>query len=188
MTGWPIELRGITEAVITTRTDTETWNVAALGLHAGSPVTAQTWGRTRTRRNLSREPRGYVQFTRDPVAFVDAALAIYEVPEPVLPCADAYVRVSASKLEDGTRDGTAWAKWALEPEEAEIERRVVPGINRGFNAVIEATIAASRLDVPGYDKDTLTSRLAFCESVVRRCGGERDHAAMRRVHALTADE
>ena len=46
--GWPLELRGVTEAVVTTRGPNDRWNLAALGLFAGDPVTARTWGRTRT--------------------------------------------------------------------------------------------------------------------------------------------
>ncbi|MFC6737614.1 DUF447 domain-containing protein, partial [Halolamina salina] len=37
--GWPVPLRGVTESVIATMGPNGLWNLAALGLHAGDPVT-----------------------------------------------------------------------------------------------------------------------------------------------------
>jgi len=184
MAGWPVDLSGITESVVTTRGPEGRWNVAALGLHAGDPVTARTWGATRTRRNFERTGEGYVQFTRDPVTFVEAALSVREVDEPVLPDADAWVRVGAERVEAGESGGTRWVDWRLTPQESGVEREVVPTVNRGYNAVVEATVAASRLDVADYDEEPLRERLDYLEGVARRCGGEREHEAFDRLNAL----
>ena len=181
---WPVDLRGITESVVTTQDPDGRWNVAALGLHTGEPVTARTWGATRTRRNFERTGAGYVQFTRNPVTFVEAALSAWEVDEPVLPDADAWVRVVTERVETGESGGTGWADWRLSPEESGVEREVVPTVNRGYNAVVEATVAASRLDVDAYDEATLRERLAHLEGVARRCGGEREREAWERLDAL----
>jgi len=55
--GWPVALRGVTESIVTTLGPNDRWNVAALGLHApddpSDPVTARTYGRTRTWRNFT---------------------------------------------------------------------------------------------------------------------------------------
>jgi len=54
---WPVDLAGVTESVVTTLGPNDQWNLAALGLHApdgDGPVTATTWGRTRTWRNRPR--------------------------------------------------------------------------------------------------------------------------------------
>lgn len=182
MTDWPCDLRGVTESVVTTHGPNGRWNVAALGLHAGDPVTARTWGRTRTRRNFEREGGGYVQFVDDPVAFVDAALSIWEVDEPVIDAAAAWAHVSVERVDAGN-DDTEWVEWALRPVESAVERTVVPTIDRGFNAVIEATVWASRLDVPAYDRAELERRLASLEGVVSACGGERERAAWDRLEA-----
>lgn len=181
---WPVPLRGLTESVVTTPGPEGRWHVAALGLHPGEPVTARTWGRTRTRRNLDREGRGVVQFTRDPVQFVEAALAATAVDEPVLDAADAWVEVAAERLETGRESGTEWVDWALEPVEAKVLETTVPAIERGFNAVIEATVDASRLGVAGFDEATLRDRLARHRAVVDRCGSPRDREAMRRLDEL----
>ena len=179
--GWPVELRGVTESVVATLGPNGRWNLAALGLFAGDPVVSRTWGNTRTRRNFHREGEGYVQFTRDPVDCVEAALGIYEREEPVLPSADAWVRVEVERINAGEDGDTRWEEWAHAPVESTIERRVVPTTNRGYYAVIEATVAASRLGVESYDDAALERRLAHLESVVERCGGEREREAMARL-------
>ena len=180
----PVALRGVTESVVTTLGPNDRWNVAALGLRAredGGPVTARTWGRTRTWRNFTERGEGYVQFINDPGDFVEAALTVREEADPVLESADAWVRVDVSRRNpdgDGGSTGTEpWMEWELRPVESAVERETVPTINRGFNAVVEATVAASRLDVDEYDAARLLERLAHYESVVETCGGEREREA-----------
>ena len=187
---WPVELRGVTESVVTTLGPNDLWNVAALGLHppeeedgpaTDAPVTARTWGNTRTRRNFYRQGRGYVQFTRDPIDFVEATLSIFEVEGPVLDGADAWVEVTVEQVDSGESDDTRWEKWELRPHDSEIECEKVPTINRGFNSVVEATVAASRLDVDAYDEAKLRDRLAYFEEVGRKCGDDRVRRAFDRL-------
>lgn len=183
--GWPVTLRGVTESVVTTLGPNDRWNVAALGLHApdddvgsSSLVTARTWGRTRTWRNFRERGGGYVQFTSDPVTFAEAAMTVREEADPVLSSADAWTRVTVERIDAGEDGDTQWVEWGLESGESAVERETVPTTNRGYYAVIEATVAASRLDVPAYDRAELASRLAYFADVVDRCGGERERMAM----------
>jgi len=197
--GWPASFQGITESVVTTLGPNDRWNCAALGLHAdgdggdtresddtgtrggengaSATVTARTWGRTRTWRNFRERGAGYVQFVDDPVVFTEAALSIREERGPILDAAAAWVRVDVEVIDAGESGGTQWVEWALSPRESEVRRRVVPTIDRAYGAVIEATVAASRLDVPAYDTDELLDRLSYFESVVERCGGPREREA-----------
>lgn len=179
--GWPVDLRGVTESVVTTLGPNDRWNVAALGLFTGDPVTARTWGRTRTWRNFRERGEGYVQFTPDPVDFVDAACSVREEDDPLLETASAWARVEVEAIEEGAENGTQWVEWELRPVESAVERRTVPTTNRGYNAVVEATVAASRLGVPGYDDEELRERLAYFADVVERCGGERERLAFDRL-------
>ncbi|MFP9192043.1 DUF447 domain-containing protein [Natronosalvus vescus] len=183
--GWPIDLDGVAETVVTTLGPNGLWNVAALGVFAGDPARARTWGNTRTRRNFHRQGEGYVQFVHDPVDFVDAALTITERDDPVLDSADAWVRVAVESVDSGTIDGTDWEEWTLEPLESVIEHETVTPINRGFGAVIEATVAASRLEVDGYDRTDLESRLDHALDVVDRAGGTRERQAFSRLVAVS---
>ncbi|KTG08531.1 hypothetical protein AUR64_17800 [Haloprofundus marisrubri] len=188
-TEWPVELRGVSETVVTTLGPNDLWNVAALGVHApadsDSPATATTWGNTRTRRNFHRQSEGVVQFVTDPRTFVDAAVTIREEKEPVLDSADAWVRVGATCLDSEPRNGTTVEHWELHPVEAEVIETGVRTINRGFYAVVDATVAASRLDVPAYDTETLLARLDYFAETVEKCGGAAEREAFERLSAET---
>ncbi|MFB6071084.1 MAG: DUF447 domain-containing protein [Halanaeroarchaeum sp.] len=181
MRDWPVGFDGIAETVTVTPDPGDTWNVAALGVRAGDPATARTWGATNTRRNLERAGAAVVTFGRDPLLFVEAALTEVHRPDPVPETADAWARVEATAIGRGESGETGWVDWALEPTESTVERRTVPVTNRGTNAVIEMTVAASRLGVPTYDDGTLRDRLSYFEDVVETCGGEREMAALERL-------
>ncbi|RDZ44409.1 DUF447 domain-containing protein [Haloferax sp. Atlit-10N] len=195
---WPVELRGVTETVVATLGPNDRWNFAALGVHAPEtdvdppastpsppPATATTWGNTRTRRNFHRQGGGVVQFVSDPRAFVEAAMTIYERDSPLLDSADAWVEVEATAVDSGQDGGTEWEEWELRPVDAAVEQRRPFTINRGFGAVIDATVAASRLDVPAFDTDALLDRLAYFAETVEKCGGEREREAFARIDELT---
>lgn len=188
---WPVEIDGVIESLITTPEQEGRWNVAALGLHADDnrvptgTVRARTWGKTRTRRNFERTGVGYVQFLRDPKLFVEAALGVYEIDEPILETAAAWAEVEVHRIGTGTVGGTEWVDWALRPEKVEIRRRTVPTIDRALGAVVEMTVAASRLGVPAYDDGVLHERLDFYATVVDSCGGPAARSAVRRIGSLT---
>lgn len=181
-----MQLHGVTEALVTTRGPNERWNVAALGIHPPDgqtdPPTARTWGRTRTWRNFSERGEGYVQFTRDPVLYVDAALGLREQEEPILDDARCWVRVRPEQEGQGFAGETQWADWQLPAVESRVVSRTVPTFNRGYAAVVEATVAASRLDVAAYDTAKLWGRMDYFEDVADRCGGPRVHQAFERIH------
>ena len=193
--GWPVPIRGVTESVVTTLGPNDRWNVAALGLHApgdpsdrddpNEPVTARTYGRTRTWRNFTERGGGVVQFTSDPRTFVDAALTVHEVDEPVLDAADAWVEVRVEEVHSEVDGEITIRTWALTPVEGAVRSERVPTINRGFGAVIDATVAASRLDVPAYDTGELLERLRYDGDVVARCGGPAERDAFARIDEAT---
>ena len=186
---WPVDWDGVVESVVTTRGPNDRWNVAALGLHApddpSDPVTARTYGRTRTWRNFAERGGGVVQFTTDPRTFVDAALTVREVDESVLPAADAWVEVTVEEVESETEGDTTVRTWALDPTESAVVRERVPTVNRGFGAVVDATVAASRLDVSGFDTGELLDRLRYFADVVERCGGPAEREAFARIDEAT---
>ncbi|PSQ07366.1 DUF447 domain-containing protein [Halobacteriales archaeon QS_6_71_20] len=190
---WPVDLRGVTESVVATLGPNDRWNLAALGLHApahdgrpaDAPVRARTWGRTRTRRNFTERGGGVVQFVTDPRDFVDAAATVREAEEPVLDSADAWGEIEAERVDAGERGGTEWVDWHLRVVDATVERTGVSTINRGFGAVIDATVAASRLDVPSYDTATLLERLRYFADVVDRCGGPAEREAFEALNDAT---
>lgn len=184
---WPVTLRGVTESLVTTLGPNDRWNVAALGLQAPTdenPIVGRTWGRTRTRRNFTERGQAVVQFTTDPMLFVEATHSITEREEPVLAAAHAAVEIDVERRRSGREGGTEWVDWALSPVDVTVFDREVPTTNRGYNAVVEATVAASRLDVASYDTAMLLDRLRYFESVVERCGGPAEREAFARLDEL----
>jgi len=189
---WPVAFRGVTEALAVTLGPNDRWNVAALGLHAPDgdeptpedPVTAVTYGRTRTRGNFERRGGGHVAFTTDPELFVEAALGIHEVDDPALGAADAQVEVEVERVDSEDGDGIELVTWALSPVATTVRSERVPTTNRGYYAVIEGTVAASRLDVDAYDRAELRARLAYLDSVVDAAGGPAERRAFDRIDDL----
>jgi hypothetical protein len=193
---WPRDLRGVTETVVGTRGPNDRWNHAALGIHAPATtdfddpvaVAAYTYGRTRTWRNFHDRGEGVVQFTVDSVDFTDAALDVLETDQHVLESADAWVVVETTQVDAREEsDGTRVERWRLDPVEVTVSDRVVPVVNRGHAAVVDATVAASRLGLDGFDDGALHDRLDRAVDVVDTCGGSRERQAIHRVAALTDD-
>ena len=183
---WPTAICGITETVITTRGPNGRWNAAALGLHRDAArVTAQTYGRTRTWRNLRADGRGVINLITDPLQFVRAALSVYEPPEPVLSGTAAVIEVTAAATREWSEDETQMTLWELEPAWVRIREWWLPTYRRGRTAVIDATVAASRLDVPGEDPAALCDELRRCAAIVERTGSPTDRAAFEKIDALT---
>lgn len=191
--GWPARVTGVTETVVATKGPNGRWNQAALGIApaatdgdvveqgSGAAVSAQTYGRTRTRRNLAAGREAFVQFTQDPLDFVEAALGVFETDAPILASADAWTRVSAKKGKSTDDHDTEVVVWSLRPVESGVRERLVPTTNRGRAAVFEATVPASRLGVEGYDDKLLLQRLSWLADVVETAGDERSAAAFERI-------
>lgn len=183
--GWPVAFNGVTETIVATPNDDGGWNQAAFGVHAGDPPWGRSWGETTTHRNLTRAGTGVMQFPTDPIAVVEAALGTYVTDGPVLTTAAAWVSVEATVRDRGTEDGTTWTEWVLTPGNHGIRERTVPTLRRARTAVIEAAVAASRLDVDAYDHGRLKAVLNRAAATVDRTGTERERAAVDRIATLT---
>lgn len=195
--GWPARLSGVTETVVATEGPEGRWNQAALGISpagdgadaldegSDAAVTARTFGRTRTRVNFSAGRGAYVQFTTDSLDFASAALDVHETDAPILASADAWTQVAVEPRGDDRDRSTPVQRWTIVPIESGVRDRSVTPISRGRAAVIEATVAASRLDVDAYDTEALLDRLEWLSDVVETCGGERDLAAFELIDDVT---
>lgn len=182
-TEWPIELAGITETVIATPNPDRTWHQASFGLHPDTDHTGRgrCWGQTKTASNLERTGEAVFQFLTDPLVFAETALGDCNTPAPVFQSTHAWVRVGAVNVATGCQNDTQWSDWQFTPQTSAIRKETVPVVRRGTAAVIEALVAASRLDVPGYDQSTLIAQIDRSRSIINRCGTPRDKTALRRI-------
>lgn len=194
--GWPARMSGVTETIVATMGPNGRWNQAALGISPGDgvpeidearseePVVARTYGRTRTRRNFEADRPAYVQFTTDPLDFVEAALGVYETENPIVSSAGSWTRADVSEVDRTDDSGTEIVEWSLRPIESGIQERSVPTLQRGRAAVIEATVPASRLGIDGYDDEALLDRLKSLADVVETASDERTMVAFERIDEL----
>jgi hypothetical protein len=126
-----------------------------------------------------------INLVTDPRQFVRAALSVYEPPAAVLPGAAAVVEATATATREWTEQTTQMTRWELQPVWVSIRRWGVPTYRRGRTAVIDATVAASRLDVPDVDTADLRAELERCATIVERTGSSSDRAAFAEIDALT---
>jgi hypothetical protein len=172
----------ITETVATTRDGDGEPNAAPMGVRCeGDGAYAHLWEGSTTLRNVRATDEVVVNFTRDPVVYVESALGDGSgfVVDGRLRDADGWVRCDAEKADgeggDETRDEVT--RWSLIERERRIENRVVPTHSRGFASVIEAAVHATRLDINPELRELYEHHVEVAE----RCGGEREREAAERL-------
>tara|TARA_B100001013_G_C24548899_1_gene417813 strand:- start:313 stop:906 length:594 start_codon:yes stop_codon:yes gene_type:complete len=187
MKKWPFEIGGIVEVIVTTFNRSTCWNVALLGLHGGETVTARTWGKTRTRENFSKGEDAYIHFVRDAVLFAEAALCIKEQKSPHVDGSYAWVKIETNSIGVGMARGTEWEDWDINIRESKILKREVPVVNRGYNAIVEATVIASRLRI-SKNREKDLQNIENLLKIVEKCGNMRDREAKGLVEKLVFED
>ena len=168
----------ITETVATTHDAEGEPNAAPMGVLSEDGETyARLWEGSTTLGNVRATNEVVVNFTRDPVVYVESALGDGAgfVADGRLRDADGWVECDAERV-DGCEDDEV-TRWNLVERERRIESHVVPTHSRGFASVIEATVHATRL---GF-KPELRDLYEHHVDVAERCGGEREREAVERL-------
>jgi uncharacterized protein len=170
----------IVETVTTTINPDGTVNCAAMGVEWGDEeIVIKPFRSTRTLRNLQERRAAVVNLTDDILLFAQAAL---EDPHPPTQPA---VAVDGAVL----ADACSWREVTVEEIDATGPRarvttrvlgrgtgREFVGFNRASNAVLEASILASR--ARRLPADEIRSELARLDIVVDKTAGPRERAAM----------
>jgi len=171
---------GISEVIATTISLNEKPNAAPIGIISDREICARIYSNTHTYSNIKATKKLAANIVSDPLLFVLSALGdldekeFYTVDEmPVLRCADAWV------LFECVGDKQDSTLIHLRPTKGKILRKRVQAINRGVNAVIEATIHTTRYLATKDEK--YLEWIAHYEEVVKKCGGEREKKAMRKL-------
>ncbi|NIA03409.1 MAG: DUF447 family protein [Nitrospirae bacterium] len=174
---------GINETIITTISQNGTFNAAPIGLiRRDGKLTVRIYNESHTCTNIQDTGLLAANMVDDPVLFVQSALAdlddeMFEKIRienygvfPVLVQASAWIIFKAD-YQKGNKTLTA----ELYPIIGEIRRSKITNINRGFNAVIEATIHATRY-VVFRDEKYLRSIKTY-KYIIDKCGGIREKKA-----------
>ncbi|MDD2665383.1 MAG: DUF447 family protein [Methanocellales archaeon] len=181
--------RGISEVIATTISESGEPNAAPIGIISDGNLSARIYTNTQTYANIKATKKMVANIVDDPLLFVSSALMHPFQDEirmdggyPVLKAAKAWIVFECSIVND-----PKCATVILRPLKKKILKRSVQPVNRGFNAVIEATIYATRYLAM---KDPKYLRwIEHCEEIVVKCGGEREKEAMCKLKEfLGADE
>ena len=185
---------GISEVIVTTKSGAGAPNAAPIGLvtrrtEAGDlSYSVKLYRGSQTLANVLETRTLAANVTDDVVVFVTAAFEDVRAADftdfeavPVLKEANAWVVFSVTSEEEHAE----YFQFLLQPERIKINRKAVTAINRGRNAVLEAAIIATRIDRTEDEraKAEMRAQVKNYKELVMKCGGPREHAAMRILEA-----
>ncbi len=173
--------------IFTTLSPEEVPNAAPMGLHRkGERLFARIYN-SKTLENVLSKPVVAANIVDDPVLFVQSALSDIE-PErfefvggfPVLKEAPGWILFNCR-----CKKGEKISFVELSPVKGKIINKRLQPINRGFNAVIEASIHATRYVVLKEQKQL--DCIGYYNTIVKKCGGAREKGAMKLLYELIED-
>jgi uncharacterized protein len=182
----------IIEAIVSTLDESGAPNFAPMGVTIDEDeafITVHPYRKTRTCRNLVTSGYGVVNFSDDALAYVQCGL--YHAVLPNFP---------ASTIPGVVyRETCSWQEMALASqggsgERAKLQFRMLHkgrhkeflGFCRARNAVIEATILATRLDF--YDPDIVNQQLMRYGEIIEKTGGASEKQAFQLVQDFVKRE
>lgn len=177
---------GISEVIITTISPEGVPNAAPIGLHRkGGRLFARIYN-SKTLENIMSKPTAVANITDDPLLFVQSALSDIE-PEkfefvdafPVLAGANGWILFDCQ-----CKKSDRISIVEMSPVNGKTNKLKIKPVNRGFNAVIEATVHATRY-VLLHEKKIL-DQINYYNTIVKKCGSSRDNDAMRLLYELIA--
>ena len=178
---------GISEVIVTTLSKDGVPNAAPIGLHCKDGRFLLRLFNSKTLDNILEQPVAVANIVDDPVLFVRSALSDIEPDEfeliegfPVLKGALAWIR-----FECKCRRGEGISVVELTPVGSDIIHRTVKPINRGFNAVIEASVDATRYVI--FREQKYLDSIGDYDKLVKKCGGAREKEAMRMLYELIGE-
>jgi hypothetical protein len=181
---------GISEVIVTTQSAVGMPNAAPVGIiteidEQGGETNhfVKLYKGSQTLENVLEASTVAANVTDDVVLFVKTAwghLSELYLSEfagmPVLTKANAWIVFTTVLIEEHDD----YFRFQVLPRTVKINRTEVKAINRGLNAVIEATILATRFELAKdeREKDSMRERVAEYAEIVAKCGGRREKEAM----------
>ena len=181
---------GISEVIVTTRSASGKPNAAPIGIittvneeQGEIKHFVKLYKGSQTLSNVLETNTLAANVTDDAVLFAKAAFEKLSrnyftnfEGMPVLTEAQSWI-VFTSVLIEESED---YFRFQMMPQAVKINRKRVKAINRGLNAVIEATILATRLDLAKdkQEKEMMRKQMELYAEIVKKCGGRREKEAM----------
>ncbi len=175
---------GISEVIFTTMSPQGLPNAAPIGLHReGDRLFARIYN-SKTLDNILSRPMVAANIVDDPLLFVRSSLS--EIEKEGFEFVDGFPVIKGAPgwiiFECKCKKGKKISVVELSPIHGKIITRKIQPVNRGFNAVIEAAIHATRYVV--LKEQTYLDRIKYYDTVVQKCGGAREKEAMRILYLL----
>lgn len=182
---------GISETIIST--GLEFPNAAPIGIVVkGGRTFVRLFKGTHTWANVSKEKHLAANIVYDPLIFVRSTFFDLEPSEfdyvpvhglsfPILKTASAWIVFECTDLKNTDQALVA----DLIPVKAgfnEANWKSLPVPNRGFNAVLEATVHATRYQLTGEEK--YLELIRHYETLASKCGGENEKKAMNLLYEV----
>ncbi|HEX7628634.1 MAG TPA: DUF447 domain-containing protein [Candidatus Methanoperedens sp.] len=159
-------------------------NAAPIGLHLKNGKLFASIYRSKTLDNIIEKPEACANIVDDPVLFVRSALCDiesgkFELVEgfPVIKGALGWIMFDCR-----TRKGENISVVELLAVKSKILQRKIKPVNRGFNAIIEATVHATRYVVLKEQK--YLDHIDHYNTIVQKCGGAGEKEAMKLLYDL----
>ncbi len=175
---------GISEVIFTTISPEGIPNAAPMGLHNRDGRLFVRIYNSKTLENIMKKPIAVANIVDDPVLFVQSALSDvgperFEYVEgfPVLKGALGWILFDCK-----CKKGENISVVELSPVKGKITIQNIKPVNRGFNAVIEASIHATRYVV--FREQKYLEHIEYYNSIVKKCGGAREKEAMELLYEL----
>ena len=175
---------GISEVIVTTLSKDSVPNAAPIGLHCKDGRLFLRLFNSKTLDNILAQPVACANIVKDPVLFVRSALSDIEAGEfeliegfPVLKDALAWIRFDCKWKKVGKISVVE-----LTPVSGAVISHKLKPVNRGFNAVIEALVDATRYVI--FKEQKYLESIGYYDKLVRKCGGAQEKEAMRLLYEL----
>jgi hypothetical protein len=182
---------GISETIVST--GLEHPNAAPIGviIKGGRPFVRLFKG-SHTWANVHKEKYLAANIVYDPLLFVRSTFFDLELQEfdyvsvrglsfPILKEAVAWIIFKCINIKD-TDQALVTDLIPIEAGFNKAHRKDLPVPNRGFNAVLEATVHATRYQLTGEEK--YLELIRHYETLASKCGGEKEKKAMRLLYEV----
>lgn len=183
-------MEGINEVIVTTKSIDDQPNAAPIGLiRRNGRLTVRVYNESHTCTNIKDTGLLAVNIIDDPVVFVQSALEDLDKEKfefietgtginfPVLASSYGWV-IFKAEIKEGDIATTAELQFIT----GNVKSMGIRPINRGFNAVIEAAIYATRYKV--FNDETFLSKIKSYKGIINKCGGRSEKEAYGLINKL----